>query len=129
MVIDGVLLCVLRSLCYALAQFSLYHRSIMKGASFSTFASIHILNCCSKPEQACADCPELAQQPNTEDMTPKQGFSSGLFGRLTLRCGSGGNRPAPILFAAPLPGGLRTILTAVRRIRDAGGIKEDELRW
>lgn len=61
-------------------------------------------------------------------MRPRQGLISALFGRLTFRWGSGGNRGAPILFAAPVPGGFGTI---VARITGQSWVVEDncEMRW
>jgi hypothetical protein len=75
-----------------------------------TPASIQMRNCCSKLEHTAEAWPEEAQQPSTVDMIPKHGLTSARFGRLTFRWGSGGRRGAPILLAAPAPGGLGTIV-------------------
>jgi hypothetical protein len=107
MVIDGVFLGVLRSLhAFQLAHFP----ALNSKAQSRTPLSMQTLNCCSIFTQAAAAWPEEAQQPRTVDMMPRHGFISALFGRLTLRWGSGGRRGAPTLFAAPRPDGFGTIV-------------------
>jgi hypothetical protein len=80
------------------------------GGTKLTPLSMQMRNCCSMVAQAAAACPDEAQHPSTVDMMPRHGFISALFGRLTLRLGSGGNRGAPILFTAPTPDGFGTIV-------------------
>lgn len=50
--------------------------------------------------------PEEAQQPSMDDMIPRQGSVSGLFGLRTRSFGTGGRRGAVLRRALPFGGGI-----------------------
>lgn len=85
-----------------------------------TGLSIQMRSCCSKSAHAECPCPLDAQQPRTEDIISKHGFSAALFGLLTFRRGNGGSRGAPGLLKAAEPGGLGTIVMRINEFSRIG---------